>query len=172
MNVPTVIAFDCFGTIFDMSDVPDDEIAAYVKHVKAESFSPYDFLDSWWHLKVHPDAPIGIRQLQQAGFKCVTLSNGEWDLLQHNSDWVGIKWDHIVDLVGHRVYKPNVRAYRTVEKDLGVPPEQTLMVTANPTFGDLEGSASIGMPSQVIRHGYPNTVIELAEMLIKRKKEQ
>jgi hypothetical protein len=44
-------------------------------------------------------------------------------------------------------------------------PRETLMVTSNPTFGDIEGSAAIGMPSQVIRHGYPNTIIELAEML-------
>jgi hypothetical protein len=50
-------------------------------------------------------------------------------------------------------------------------PEETLMVTANPTFGDIEGAAAIGMPSQVIRHGYPNTVIELAEMLLKAKGE-
>jgi hypothetical protein len=40
-----------------------------------------------------------------------------------------------------------------------------MMVTANPTFGDIEGSAAIGMQSQVIRHGYSNTIIELAEMM-------
>jgi hypothetical protein len=39
------------------------------------------------------------------------------------------------------------------------------MVTANPTFGDIEGAKAIGMQSQVIRHSYPNTIIELAEML-------
>ena len=82
----------------------------------------------------------------------------------------GIGWDHITDLKEHRVYKPNIDAYRTIEKDLGYKPVETLMVTANPTFGDVEGAAAIGMHSQVIRQpGTPQTIIELAESLIGKK---
>ena len=85
------------------------------------------------------------------------------DLLEHVSRRGGILWDKIIDLASHRVYKPHVDAYRTVEKEMKVKPAGTLMVTANPTFGDIEGAAAIGMPSQVIRQpDGPANIIELA----------
>ena len=149
-----------------MDGVSRDEIRDYVSHVRRNDFSPYTFPDSWWNLLLHPDSWQGIDRLQTSGFKCVALSNGSADLLAYVSDAGGVYWGWIVDLAEHRVYKPHVDAYRTVEKDLGFKPQETLMVTANPTFGDIEGSAAIGMPSQVIRHpGAPQTIIELAEML-------
>jgi len=160
------IAFDCFGTVFDMAGVSREEIAAYAKHVKRDDFSPYKFPVSWLSLKLHPDAAIGIRMLQNDGFTCVALSNGTLYLLSRVSQCGGVIWDHIVDLATHRVYKPHIDAYRTIEKDLGFKPENTLMVTANPTFGDIEGAAAIGMQSQVIRQpGKIQTIIELAELL-------
>ena len=165
------IAFDCFGTVFDMSGVPREAIAAYVRHVRKNDFTPYAFPDSWWELKAHPDAAEGIKRLRDAGFKCVTLSNGDAKLLQAVSQKNGIEWDAIIDLAFYRVCKPHIDAYRTVEKAVGFKPSETLMVTANPTFGDIEGAAAIGMPSQVIRHGYPDTIIELAGQLTAREPE-
>jgi HAD superfamily hydrolase (TIGR01493 family) len=160
------IAFDCFGTVFDMSSISRDEIKAYVEHVRKDDFTPFKFPDSWWHLRTHADVTDGIRRLQDAGFSCVTLSNGSANLLRYVSRQNGILWDFIIDLVSHRVYKPHVDAYRTVEKQLGFTSTETLMVTANPTFGDIEGAAAIGMQSQVIRQpGMPQTIIELAEKL-------
>ena len=158
-----VIAFDCFGTVFDMAGVSRDEIGDYVRHVRKNDFTPYQFPASWLELPLHPDAAEGVQLLQAAGYKCVTLSNGAADLLGHVSRRGGIFWDKIIDLVEHRVYKPHVDAYRTVEKEMKVKPAETLMVTANPTFGDIEGAAAIGMPSQVIRQaeGLAN-IIELA----------
>lgn len=164
-----VIAFDCFGTVFQMEGVSREEIKAYVDHVRKNDFSPFAFPQSWWDLKLHPDAEQGIKAIQDQGLKAIAMSNGSADLLKAVSENGGVHWDHIVDFAAHEVYKPHVDAYRTVEKDLGVKPEHTLMVTANPGFGDIEGSAAIGMPSQVIRHGYPDTIIELAEMLAKRE---
>lgn len=161
-----VIAFDCFGTVFNMDGVSWDEIRDYVAHVRRNDFSPFAFPESWWNLLLHPDARNGIARLQRRGYQCVTLSNGDAGLLAYVSDNGGVDWDWIVDLAEHRVYKPHVDAYRTIEKDLGIPPSETLMVTANPTFGDIEGSAAIGMPSQVIRQPEtPQTIIELAELL-------
>jgi HAD superfamily hydrolase (TIGR01493 family) len=157
------LAFDCFGTVFDMANVPKEQIAAYVEHVRRNDFSPYLFPHSWEKLKAHSDAADGIRMLREAGYKCVTLSNGGKDLLTFISEKNGIQWDHIIDLAAHKAYKPNnLDAYRAVEKDLGFKPEETMMVTANPTFGDVEGAAAVGMHSIVIRHGYPNTIHELA----------
>lgn len=159
------VAFDCFGTVFDMSGISKQEISDYVKHVKSENFTPYNFPDSWYNLKAHLDSAKGISLLQEMGIYCIALSNGSFDLIQKISEENNIKWDFIINLVKHRVYKPNPDAYITVEIDTGFKPEQTLMVTANPTFGDIEGSELIGMKSQVIRHGPPDTIIDLANLL-------
>ncbi len=165
-----VVAFDCFGTVFDMTPISRDEIAAYVEHVRRDDFSPFAFPESWRSLNAHPDAREGIERLQDAGLVCVTLSNGSSELLTILSQNAGIVWNRIVDLSSHRVYKPHVEAYRVVGRETGFGPHESLMVTANPTFGDIEGAAAIGMRSQVIRHGHPNTIVELAEMLIGRRR--
>lgn len=158
-----VIAFDCFGTLFNMQGVSREEIQDYVAHVNRNDFSPYKFPDSWWNLKLHKDVKKNFALLQERGLKCVALSNGSVGLLAHVAKRGGIEFDHIVDLAAHGVYKPHVNAYRTIQKDLGYLPADTLMVTANPRFGDLEGAALVGMPSQVIRHGYPE---DLADLLL------
>lgn len=160
------IAFDCFGTLFDTTAIPREDVADYVRHVRKEQFSPYTFPLAWYGLKTHPDSPEGIRLLQAAGFLCVALSNGTKSLIQKIAEQNGITFDRIIDLTSHGVYKPHKLAYLTVQAETGIKPEETLMVTANPTFGDVEGAAAVGMAAQVIRHGYPNTVIELAEKLV------
>lgn len=161
------LAFDCFGTVFDMAGVSQDEIRDYVRHVRQNDFTPYNFPDSWWNLQLHHDAATGIKLLQQDGFVCSTLSNGDAKLLRHVSERGGIYWDHIVDLAAHKVYKPHLDAYKTVQKDLGFLPEETMMVTANPTFGDVEGASALGMFPQVIRQeeGDIKDIIDLANFL-------
>jgi 2-haloalkanoic acid dehalogenase type II len=160
------IAFDCFGTVFDMKGTSREEIKAYVEHVRRNDFSPFNFPQSWWDLNLHPDSATGVRKLQDAGFYCVTLSNGPPDLLTHVSGRGGIVWDSIIDLAKYKVYKPHEAAYATVLAETTYYPRETLMVTANPTFGDIEGAVAIGMQSQVIRQpNTPQTIIELAEKL-------
>lgn len=162
------IAFDCFGTIFRMDDIPREEIRKYVDHVNLKDFSPFVFSESWLNLLAHPDSATGIDMLQKQGYMCVTLSNGSTELLSHLSKRSGIFWDRIVDLVSYRVYKPHRDAYLCIEKDIGISPVETLMITANPTFGDLEGASSVGMRSRVVRNGPPETIIDLAEEIIKK----
>lgn len=159
------LAFDCFGTVFNMGGVSREEIGDYVRHVKSDNFSPYVFPNSWLNLGAHPDAKPGIEVLRSRGYHCVTLSNGSYDLLDHLSRMAGIEWDQIIDLAKHKVYKPNSDAYKVVEKETGFTPDETIMVTANPTFGDIEGSASIGMPSIVIRQpGYRQDILSMSEL--------
>lgn len=158
------IAFDCFGTLFDMSGVPKDEISDYARHVRQEMFIPYTFPEHWYRLPSHPDVAEGVRRLRKNHF-CVALSNGPRDLITLAACRNDFSFDHVIDLLDWRVYKPHRAAYMTVFAETKFKPEQTLMVTANPTFGDVEGAEYIGMRSKVIRHGYPNTVIELADLL-------
>jgi len=158
--------FDCFGTVFDMSTVSKTEIADYVAHVKRSDFSPFQFPDSWWKLKAHPDAADGLRAIKKLGIICVAMSNGSVELIEHISSANGIRWDSVIDFRHAKIYKPHPDAYRVAQTQTGILPADSLMVTANPTFGDVEGSRAIGMQCQVIRQGsYPDTIIDLADLL-------
>lgn len=162
MNKVVAFAFDCFGTVFNMSNVSTDEIKAYVEHVNNEDFSPFNFPDSWYNLKAHSDSAIGISRLREAGFKCITMSNGSVELLREISDKNNIEWDGYIDFVKSKVYKPNLKAYTLPEKIYGFKPELTVMVTANPTFGDIEGAEHVGMIPEIIRDNITNDIINLA----------
>lgn len=149
-----VIAFDCFGTVFNASELPRESVKAYVNHVIANptAATKFEFGPEWFKLPAHEDAAPGIRKLRENGFICVALSNGTKELIDHLSKAAGIEWDLVIDLAKHGVYKPYSDAYKTVQKETGVRPENSLMVTANPDFGDIEGAMSIGMGTQVIRN--------------------
>lgn len=162
-----VIAFDCFGTLFDIGNVPKEQRRAYVDHVNSENFSEFDFGPEWYCAKAHPDVPRGIAGLVEKGYLPVAMSNGSVPLLRHLSQQAGFEFFDIMDFVGFGVYKPKPKAYTIVRATLGFLPAETLMVTANPTFGDLEGAAALSMPSAVIRHssGIAADVLALAGML-------
>lgn len=168
-----VVAFDCFGTVFNMSGVSREEIASYVEHVRNNDFSPFTFPPGWWNLKAHPDAEHGIKALQDAGFICIAASNGSPELITQVSMANHIHWHAIVDFAAARSYKPNAAAYVEIVRVADVAPSTILMVTANPTFGDIEGAALVGMQSQVIRRdSTPQTIVELANRLINSASDQ
>lgn len=158
--------FDCFGTVFDASTLATEEIRAYVAHVNRADFSPFPFPESWWKLKAHPDAANGLRAIRNLGIKCYAMSNGPIELIERISDANEIEWDGIIDFRKAKIYKPHPHAYLVAQTQTGILPADSLMITANPTFGDVEGSQAIGMQCQVIRQGGAiNTIIDLADLL-------
>jgi len=160
-----VIAFDVFGTVFDLSGVPRAEIRAYARHIRQPEWSPLKLPASWERLPAHPDAAEGISRLREK-FLVVTCSNGPLGLLARLSKFNGISWDAIIPLELNKVYKPDHRAYLTVCSVLGAPPAEVAMVTANKEFGDLEAAMALGMRPVLIRHpGQPMTIVELAKQL-------
>jgi 2-haloalkanoic acid dehalogenase type II len=159
-----VIAFDVFGTVVDMSNVPREELRAYGEHIRKPDWSPLVLPESWKTLPAFPDSAEGIARLKEY-FIVVTCANGPLRLLRAIADLNGIEWDAIIPLEANRVFKPDPRAYLTVCEVLGVDPSEVMMVTANvPGLGDLEVAASLGMTPQAIRQrSGPKTIIELAE---------
>lgn len=161
-----VIAFDVFGTVFDLSGVDRDEVRAYVDHIRQPEWKPLRLPESWEHLPAHPDSVVGINQLRQK-FIVVTCSNGPLGMMAKLSKNACVHWDAIIPLELNRVYKTNPKAYLTVCEVLGVEPSEVMMVTANKDFGDLEASAALGMTPMLIRgeHGVHQTIIDLADSL-------
>lgn len=146
MSIPKVFVWDCFNTVFDVSNLPAGMISEYANHVKSEDFSPFEFPAPWWDLEIYYDAAQAIKEISKRGIRNVAASNGSINLISKLSCNAGIQWDRIVDFVGAGVYKPNPRAYRVIlDGELWAKPEDIFFVTANPTFGDVEGAHSVGM---------------------------
>ncbi len=160
-----VIAFDVFGTVFNLTGVPKNEIRDYISHIGQKEWSPLRLPDSWATLPAHPDAAQGIEMLRKKFF-VVTCSNGPLGLLAKLSKHNSISWDAIIPLELNRVFKPAPEAYMTVCETLDFQPHEVTMVTANKTFGDLEGSRRIGMEAILIRNETFPTIIDLAKSLL------
>lgn len=160
-----VIAFDCFGTVFDASTLSRENIEDYNEVKKQLIYRPYDFPQAWYQLQPHADSARGIQRLRQK-YRVCTMSNGSVDLLTHLSRAAGIDWDLVTPIQAIQVYKPDPRAYLMLPQLFECRVDQVLMVTANPTFGDCEACVEIGMPFAIIRHkNTPATILELAERL-------
>lgn len=161
----TVLAFDVFGTVFDLSGVARQELRDYAAHIRKPEWTPLRFPANWEHLPPHPDSAQGIERLRQK-FLVVTCSNGPLGMMTRLSKNGGIRWDAIIPLELNRVFKPNPFAYLTVCEVLGVEPAAVMMVTANEKFGDLEASKSLGMTPMLIRgETGPKTILDLADTL-------
>lgn len=161
-----VVAFDLFGTVFDLSGVPREELKAYAAHISQSEWSPIEFPLSWRDLPVFPDAQEGIRLLRE-NHEVITFSNCPIDLQTHLCEKHDVKFDWHFSLAAQRVFKPNPKAYQRLQSHYCgvVKPESILVVSANERFGDIEGARQAGMQSLLIRHGRPNDILELVDYL-------
>ena len=160
------VAFDLFGTVYDLSQTPKQEIRDYIAHVRKPEWSPLTLPDSWRDLKLHPDSLDGIR-LIAAKFKVVSCSNAPYEFTRDLFMRSGLDaLVEITDIAANRCYKPHPDSYKSVCQQFPFQPEQVLMVTGNVPSPDIEGARAIGMKAILIRQpGTPQTIVELAELL-------
>ncbi|WP_404307401.1 haloacid dehalogenase type II [Neorhodopirellula lusitana] len=129
-------------------------------------------------LPPHPDVIDGLRMLKASGIRLVSLTNSSTEGVVTQMQNAGL-----TDLVEKRYsvetvkkYKPHPDPYQMVLDDLGVKPEEVLMVAAH--AWDLAGAQNVGLQTAfVARPGktlYPNLpkpdyvvndLIELARLL-------
>lgn len=179
MNRVKTVLFDCFGTVFDVRSLPKGYVREYAEHVRSKPDEPYTFADEWFGLPAHPGVSNAMQALQRCGLRCVAFSNGDPHLLQTLAIRSGFNWNHIIDIKGnHFPYKPHLDTY-SLPSRLGYKPANTIMVTANKTFGDIEGATDAGMRAVLVDgadgYGYGAkpilpTIIDLADKLIANDK--
>jgi 2-haloacid dehalogenase len=160
-----IVAFDTFNTVFQLTEEHRKDLKSYNRHVRDDSYTPFEFPESWETLIAHPDAKEGIERLRQ-NFTVVTMSNGSMDLLTKVSKFNGISWDAIVPIEMNKVYKPNLEAYKCILQLFKVKAEEVAMITANKTFGDIEAADKLGMRPILIREdGHIKDIIHLSNYL-------
>jgi 2-haloacid dehalogenase len=101
-------------------------------------------------MPAHPDVPAGLKQLKDAGFRLVTLTNSPPDPQTSPLKHAGIDgWfekSFSVDRV--RRFKPAPQVYHMVAEELDVPPAAICMVAAH--VWDTIGAQSIGCSGALI----------------------
>jgi 2-haloacid dehalogenase len=101
-------------------------------------------------MPAHPDVPAGLKQLQDAGFRLVTLSNSppvsQSSPLKHAGIDGWFEKSFSVDRV--RRFKPAPQVYHMVAQELDVPPAAICMVAAH--VWDTIGAQSVGCSGALI----------------------
>jgi len=126
-------------------------------------------------MPAHPDVEAGLRRLQEAGFRMVTLTNsppvdgGQTPL--ERAGLVGyFERQFSVDI--GRTFKPAALTYHLVARELDVPPSRCLMVAAH--VWDTIGAQSAGLSAGLLTrpgnaplpvHGLPQPNIVASDLL-------
>ena len=96
-------------------------------------------------LDVHPDVEGGVRKLADAGVRMATLTNGSVEVAEKLLDRAGL-----ADLVERRLsvdavkrWKPAPEPYLYAVQELGVPPDECVLVAVHPW--DIDGAKRAGL---------------------------
>ncbi|WP_369387146.1 haloacid dehalogenase type II [Streptomyces sp. CG1] len=118
-------------------------------------------LDGFSQLDVHPDVPDGVQKLSDAGYRLTAMTNGSAALTERLLEKAGVLhcFEALSDVRGPRCWKPAPAAYRYAVEQVGVRPDQALMVAVHPW--DIDGARRAGLDGAWLRRGacvYPRTM--------------
>ena len=105
-------------------------------------------------LALHPDVVGAARELNSAGFRLVTLSNGSHQIAEQLFADAGIRgvFEALLSVEDGPAWKPVTTAYTHAAKTCGVEPEQMLLVAVHPW--DIHGAAHAGMRTAWINRAH------------------
>ncbi|MEU7084349.1 haloacid dehalogenase type II [Streptomyces achromogenes] len=145
------LALDGLRTLLPAAPGWTGDVEAGARHV----------LDGLAELEVHPDVPDGVRRLSEAGFRLVTMTNGNAALTRRLLDRAGLtdRFEALLDVSGPRCWKPAPAAYRYAVGHVGAEPEEALMVAVHPW--DVDGALRAGLGGAWLRReaaAYPESL--------------
>lgn len=101
-------------------------------------------------LPPHPDVAEGLKQLKEAGFRLVTLTNSPGDTLTKlmNESGLGVYFEATWTVDDVHLYKPHPTTYQMALDRLELKAEETMMVAAH--GWDIAGATNAGMQTAFI----------------------
>lgn len=158
--LPKAVLFDVLNTLVDASTANDEYDGATEDYLRYKGLSGprwsrmWDVPSNWIRFPAWPEVPAAMQRLVDAGVRCCAMSNVPMSVVITMLDNAGIPIEahDVIPLSMYRVYKPHRIAYMAALDHVGLidDPSQCIMVTANETFGDIEGSHSVGMSQAFI----------------------
>ncbi|GAB3394962.1 hypothetical protein GCM10027514_41760 [Azotobacter armeniacus] len=98
-------------------------------------------------LPAHPDVREGLQALKNQGYTLVTLTNSTHRGVRTQLENAGLAdlFTRNLSIEEIKLYKPHLRTYRWAAEQMGVKPEEALMVAAH--GWDIAGAKAAGMPA-------------------------
>lgn len=126
-------------------------------------------------LPAHPDVIPALKSLSTSGYQVVSLTNSSNAGVAAQFEYAGLTsfFDRRFSVEDIRAYKPDPRPYRWVLDELGIQPEEALMVAAH--AWDLAGAKAVGLQTAFIQRpgtvayplvGRPDYVVENLQQLV------
>ncbi len=108
-------------------------------------------------LPAYPDVAPGLETLKAQGYKIVSLTNSSNNGVTAQFEFAGLTdyFERRFSVEDMQVFKPHARTYEWVLEELGVAPEEVLMVAAH--AWDLAGAKAVGLQTAFIQR--PGTVL-------------
>jgi 2-haloacid dehalogenase len=102
-------------------------------------------MSGFTELPVHPDVPDGVRALQGAGHRLVTLSNGAAGVAERLLERAGLRehFEALLSVEDAGAWKPARAAYEHAGRQCGVPLEEMMLVAVHPW--DIDGASRAGL---------------------------
>ena len=164
-----MLGFDLNGTVF-INNRPSEEKRRYWELIRREKWEPLHLPKEWEDLKAYEDSKQGIEMLRTQ-FHVITFSNIPIELQAIWCQRNEIGFDDKIDLSLIKCYKPNPMAYKFL-RDVAIAspwhcePEEVVVVTANASFGDLEGARYAGMNAELIRGDSGMNLVQFANQML------
>jgi 2-haloacid dehalogenase len=115
-------------------------------------------------MPAHPDVPAGLKQLQDAGFRLVTLTNSPPDaqIKQLANAGIGGFFERLFSVDRVRRYKPAPQTYHMVAEELNVPTSEICLISAH--LWDNLGAQNAGCQSALVARpgNAPPPVLDVA----------
>jgi len=102
------------------------------------------------NLPPYDDVKDGLKALQQAGYRMVTLTNSSHEALTQQMELAGLTgyFEQLMSVDTMRQYKPKTAVYQQAVEQLGVQPEEAMMVAAH--GWDIAGARLAGLQAAFI----------------------
>jgi 2-haloacid dehalogenase len=116
-----------------------------VEHFAEEDMNT--LAQSWRYLPPWPDSVTGITRLKEH-FIVGPLSNGHTALLVEMAKFAGLPWDTVLGSDVSKAYKPDLEAYHSPVRLLGLEPGEVMLVAAH--NGDLKAAQGAGLATTFV----------------------
>jgi 2-haloacid dehalogenase len=143
-------ALTCAGASQPFATVADGVLRVLLEDVDLDR--PTDdavthVLAGFAELPVHPDVPPGMRRLQEAGLRLVTLSNGAASVAEALLGRAGVsdRLEAMLSVQDAGAWKPHPSSYAYAAGTCGVEPHEMLLVAVHPW--DVDGAVRAGLQS-------------------------
>ena len=119
-------------------------LATHAPHRDSEAAVQH-VLEGFRSLAVHPDVPEGVRVLEDAGLRLVTLSNGAPDVAEALLTRAGVRerFERLLSVEDAGLWKPALASYAYAARACEVSPADMMLVAVHPW--DVHGAARAGL---------------------------